>query len=65
MMNEMQIPNALIIDIDNPNLELSARNARDFKVLRPEGLNVYDILRYEYLVVTQGSLEQIGKRLSA
>jgi large subunit ribosomal protein L4 len=65
IMNDMQIPNALIIDTDNPNLELSARNAREFKVLKPDGLNVYDVLRYEYLVVTQGSLEKIGKRLSA
>jgi hypothetical protein len=34
-------------------------------VLRPEGLNVYDILLYDYLVITQPSLEKIGKRLSA
>ncbi len=65
MMQGMQIPNALIIDTDNLNLELSARNAPDYKVLRPEGLNVFDILQYDYLVVTQPSLELIGKRLSA
>ena len=64
-MKALDVPNALVVDVNNANLELSARNAADFKVLRPEGLNVYDILLYDYLVITQQSLEQIGKRLSA
>lgn len=65
IMRELNIPNALIIDVNNGNLELSARNVPNFKVLKPEGLNVYDVLRFDYLVITQPSLEQIGKRLSA
>jgi ribosomal protein L4 len=33
------------------------------KVLRPEGLNVYDILKYEYLLLTKQSAEKIQERL--
>ncbi|HNR14036.1 MAG TPA: 50S ribosomal protein L4 [Thermodesulfobacteriota bacterium] len=65
MMQTLQIPNALIIDVDNTNLELSARNVPNFRVLRPQGLNVYDALRFDYLVITKSSLEYLGKRLSA
>jgi ribosomal protein L4 len=36
-----------------------------FKVVRPEGLNVYDILKREKLVITQASLEKITRNLSA
>jgi len=65
LMEDIRISNALIIDIDNMNLMLSARNVPQFKVLKPEGLNVYDILLYDYLVITRPSLERIEKRLSA
>jgi large subunit ribosomal protein L4 len=65
LMNDLQISNALIVDSDNATLERSARNVPAFRVLRPEGLNVFDIVRYEYLVFTQSSLEEIGKRFSA
>lgn len=65
IMANLKVPNALIIDVDNERVKLSARNVPGYKVLSPEGLNVYDILLYEYLVLTRTSLEKIEKRLSA
>lgn len=65
LMHSLQVDNALIIDVDNRNLQLSARNVPDFKVLRPEGLNVYDLLLYEHVVITRPALENIEKRFSA
>jgi large subunit ribosomal protein L4 len=53
----------IIIDKDNQNLELSSRNVPDVKVMCTEGLNVYDILKYDSLVLLQGSLERIEGRL--
>ncbi|CAN2040939.1 Large ribosomal subunit protein uL4 [Candidatus Magnetomoraceae bacterium gMMP-15] len=57
--------NALIIT-DRPlkNLELSSGNVPGFKVLRAEGLNVYDILKYQQLLLLEPSLNQIKIRLS-
>ncbi|MBN2467588.1 MAG: 50S ribosomal protein L4 [Deltaproteobacteria bacterium] len=64
LMENLQIPNALIIDMNNVNLRLSSRNVPGFKVLEPEGLNVYDVLLHEYIVFTRSSLECVEKRLS-
>jgi large subunit ribosomal protein L4 len=44
-------------------LELSSRNVPDFKVLRSEGLNVYDILRFKNLILLEPSVKQIAERL--
>jgi len=56
---------ALIIDENNETLQLSARNIPGVKVLRPEGLNLYDILYYDNLYITQPCLEKIQRRLVA
>jgi large subunit ribosomal protein L4 len=65
LMKTFKITNALIIDEENKNLSLSARNVTNFKVLRPEGLNVFDIMIHDYVVLTKPSLESIEKRLLA
>lgn len=56
--------NALIVTADQDrNLELSSRNVQGVKVLRCEGLNVYDILKYEKLVLLEGAIKGIEGRL--
>ena len=65
IMGNLNINDALIIDQDNLNLRLSARNVPKIKVLQPDGLNTYDILRYDYLVLTAPSVKKIEERLSA
>ncbi|MBW2183740.1 MAG: 50S ribosomal protein L4 [Deltaproteobacteria bacterium] len=65
ILGNLAIDDALIIDDANINLEKSARNVLGIKVLRPEGLNVYDILKYDSLIITQPCLEKITKSLSA
>ncbi|RMG87632.1 MAG: 50S ribosomal protein L4 [Candidatus Dadabacteria bacterium] len=55
---------ALIVVAERDEVvEKSARNLPGVKVLRPEGLNVYDILRYEKLVLLQGALDRIQERV--
>jgi large subunit ribosomal protein L4 len=64
IMNTLGLDKTLIIsDTENRNLELSSRNVPEVKVMPTEGLNVYDILKYDYLVLTQGSLDAIEGRL--
>ncbi|OEU52594.1 MAG: 50S ribosomal protein L4 [Desulfobacterales bacterium C00003060] len=45
------------------NLELSSRNVPRVKVVRWEGLNVYDILRFKHLVLLESSVGQLEGRL--
>ena len=47
----------VIVDEENQNLELSARNLPHVKVLKAEGVNVYDLMKYRNLVVTEGAVE--------
>jgi len=65
IMGNLRINDALIIDQDNLNLRLSAHNVPKIKVLQPDGLNTYDILRYDYLVLTAPAVKKIEERLSA
>ncbi len=46
------------------NFELSSRNVPGIKVMRYEGLNVYDLLRYEYLVMERAAIEKVQEVLS-
>ena len=64
VMNALNTKNALIItENKNETLELSARNVPNIKVLRVEGLNVYDILKYENVVLLESSIKRIEGRL--
>jgi len=57
--------NALIITAEqDTKLELSSRNVPGVKVMRIDGLNVYDILKYEKLVLLEGAIKGIEGRLS-
>lgn len=54
----------LIVDDANKNLELSGRNIPRIKILRTEGLNVYDVIRHQWIVMTKRSVEAIESRLA-
>lgn len=54
----------LIVDsADNQNLSRGARNLPKSQWIAPEGLNVYDVLRHDTLVVTQASIEALQEAL--
>jgi len=54
---------SLIVDgTDNDKLRLSARNLSDHHVLPPEGVNLYDLLRYRHLVLTKESVTALEAR---
>jgi large subunit ribosomal protein L4 len=65
MLKSLGTDNVLFVtDGRNESFELSARNIPGVKVLRCEGLNVYDILKYQHLVLQQSALAVIEGRLS-
>jgi large subunit ribosomal protein L4 len=63
---ELKVTSALIV-ISRPDatIERSSRNIPAVKVLRVEGLNVYDLVRYEHLILTEGALKLLEERLAA
>jgi large subunit ribosomal protein L4 len=66
VLKTLNLENALfVIEKKNENLELSSRNVPDIKVLRSEGLNVYDILKYRTLVLLEPAVKNIEGRLRA
>ena len=65
-LDALKLESALIVtDKKNENLEMSSRNVRGVKVLRSEGLNVYDILKYRTLVLLEPAVKNIEGRLRA
>lgn len=55
----------LIVDgKDNEKLRLSIRNLNQSLFLPPEGVNVYDLLRHDHLVVSKQAIEQLTARCS-
>lgn len=64
MMNRFDVTRALFVTVDKkPNLETSSRNVRTAKVMRCEGLNVYDVLMYDHLFLEQPAIEKIEEAL--
>lgn len=60
LLGRFELEGALVvIDQSDPKVELSARNLRNVKVLRAEGVNVYDILKYPNLVLTDAAVTEI------
>lgn len=49
----------IVIGEANTNLELSARNVKHVKVLKADGVNVYDVLKYPTLLMTTDAIEQV------
>jgi large subunit ribosomal protein L4 len=65
-LKALKLKSALIVtEARNDTLELSSRNVPAVKVLRCEGLNVYDILKYDTLVLLQPAIKTIEGRFAA
>ena len=48
-----------VIDTPRPVLEKSSRNIPDVKMIRSEGVNVYDLLKYDHVVLLEPSVHKI------
>ena len=46
----------VLLPAENKNVSLASRNIPTVKVIRMENINVYDILKYRYLITTQDAL---------
>jgi large subunit ribosomal protein L4 len=60
VLNAFNIDKTLVItDTANSNLELSARNVKHVKVLGPEGLNIFDIMKYQSVIFTEAAVRKV------
>lgn len=60
VLKKFQVEDALIVtDEKSLFLERSARNIPNLQVIRSEGLNVYDILNHEHLILLSPVVERI------
>jgi large subunit ribosomal protein L4 len=53
----------VIVDKANQVLEKSSRNLRNIKMMRSEGINVYDLLNHEHVVILEPSVRMIEEAL--
>jgi large subunit ribosomal protein L4 len=65
ILERFELSNALIVIPEaDEAFEKSARNLPNVTVLRSGGVNVYDVLKRDNLVLTQGALEALTQRLA-
>lgn len=66
VLNAFNLDKTLVItDTANPTLELSARNVKHVKVLGPEGLNIFDIMKYQSVVFTEAAVRRVEGALQS
>jgi large subunit ribosomal protein L4 len=65
-LEKLGLHDALVVDGEfDMNFAMSARNIARVRLLPAEGLNVYDILRRDKLVLTMAALKMIEERFGA
>jgi large subunit ribosomal protein L4 len=65
ILRALNAEKSLIVDaVDNENLKNSARNMTKSQFLPPEGVNLYDVLRHENLILTKDAATQLQNRLA-
>lgn len=63
-IKRFELTSALIVDVDNRTLSLSCRNLPYTKYLSAKGLNLFDLLKYDNLVLTRSAVAAIEGALS-
>lgn len=65
MMKNLDLSRALFVTPEfDEKVELSGRNIPGVKFIRPEGLNVFDVLKAHQVVIVKPSVDRIVERLS-
>ena len=60
-----KLTNVLIISDENSlkNINKSARNIRNLKLIKDEGANIYDLFKYKNVIFTSTSVKKIQERI--
>lgn len=61
ILQRFEAENALFVSHkEMANFERSSRNLRGFKVIRPQGLNVYDVLSFDKILILESTAPVMG-----
>lgn len=60
-----QLKTLVVIEGNNTNLELSARNVKDVKVLKTEGINIFDVMKYQHIFFTKEAVRKVEGALQS
>jgi large subunit ribosomal protein L4 len=64
LLDRFAVKKAVIVtDMPDQTLELSSRNIPNVKVLPLKGINVYDLLKYEHVIIKEHAVGLIEERL--
>jgi large subunit ribosomal protein L4 len=65
VLGKLDVPKSSVIvdNKGNENLRLSVRNLKQHCFLPPEGVNLYDVLRHEHLILTKSVVSELEGRL--
>ena len=60
-----KLKNILIISDEDSlkNINKSARNIKDLKLIKHEGTNIYDLFKYKNVIITSSSVKKIQERI--
>lgn len=66
LLKQLEVDSALVVDLaDNRNLFLAMRNLPQAKAVDVRSLNVYDILKYNWLVISQQAFSTLISRFES
>ncbi len=54
----------IVTDSDNGNVGLSVRNLKGYKHIDVKGINVYDLLRFDDVIITKSAFEKVQEKLA-
>jgi len=65
VLNRFEVSKTLlVIDSENRNLVLSARNIKNVKVLHADSLNLFDMMKYQNVMFTQEAVRKVEGALT-
>jgi large subunit ribosomal protein L4 len=64
VLSTFEVSKGLIVDVKNEALAKSANNLANSSYLAVDGLNVYDVLRHDTLMMTREAIQQLEGRLT-
>lgn len=65
VLNKFELAKTLlVIESENKNLELSARNIKNVKVLKADSLNIFDVMKYQHIMMTRNAVKSVEGALS-
>jgi len=64
-LEKNNLSNALIVsDVDSlKNINKSARNIKNIKLIKEDGANIYDLLKYKNVIITSSSVKKLQNRI--